>query len=334
MQKKTGKFKKILLALLIAIPVLFGISICINKINSKNLPHRFASAEEGRELLLANTEYFNQLTQNDLDFRMRKSGAEMDEFLDASAQGIKDFNFIEKSYLESRLAKMCKTLKRNGYVLPPTDEIVLIKTDMDLEAGASGYTHGTQIYLNSAVISINAYLHFIPGFGNFFDELLWHEMFHCLTRCNPDFRAQAYSLIHFTVADSDFVMPPDVQRHCISNPDVEHHNAYAAFMIDGQETDCFVAWITPQDYSEAQSDFFSSGVTVLVPIDGTDTYYTQEQASNFDEVFGTNTDYVTDPEECMADNFAYAMLYGIEGRDGQGYPSPEIIQGILDIVSQ
>ena len=36
-----------------------------------------------------------------------------------------------------------------------------------------------------------------------------------------------------------------------------------------------------------------------------------EQAENFDEVFGTNTDYVIDPEECMADNFGHTLAYGV-----------------------
>ena len=40
------------------------------------------------------------------------------------------------------------------------------------------------------------------------------------------------------------------------------------------------------------------------------------------------------PEECMADNFAFAMLYGVEGENNQGYPNPEIIQGIIDIMSR
>ena len=34
----------------------------------------------------------------------------------------------------------------------------------------------------------------------------------------------------------------------------------------------------------------------------------------------------------MADNFADAMQYGIEGREGQGYPNPEIIQGVIDLL--
>ena len=71
-----------------------------------------------------------------------------------------------------------------------------------------------------------------------------------------------------------------------------------------------------------------------MPIDGSDIYYTPEQAENFDEVFGTNTDYVIDPEECMADNFSYALTYGMSGPDGKGYPNPEIIEGILEILSK
>lgn len=47
-----------------------------------------------------------------------------------------------------------------------------------------------------------------------------------------------------------------------------------------------------------------------------------------------HTGYVTGPEECMADNFAYAMLYGMKGNDGNGYPNQEIIQGIIDNLKQ
>ncbi|MCR5104704.1 MAG: PARG family protein [Eubacterium sp.] len=108
------------------------------------------------------------------------------------------------------------------------------------------------------------------------------------------------------------------------NPDVEHHDAYASFMIDGIETDCYLLWICPDDYSKDNEATGFNTETVLVPIDGTDTYYTIDKATNFYEVFGTNTEYVIDPEECMADNFADAMQYGVKGRNGQGYPNTEI----------
>ena len=69
-----------------------------------------------------------------------------------------------------------------------------------------------------------------------------------------------------------------------------------------------------------------------MPVDGSSTYYTPEQAENFDEIFGTNTDYVLDPEECMADNFGYTLAYGMDGPKGDGYPNPEIIEGIMDFL--
>ena len=192
---------------------------------------------------------------------------------------------------------------------------------MELESGASGYTHGTQIYLSDDLVTIYALMNIIPGFSEYMDKLLYHELFHCLTRSNPQFRTDMYSLIHFTVTDTEYELPPCVLERYISNPDVEHHNSYATFLIDGELIDCYTACITTKSYAEAQSGFMSNDATVLVPADGTDVYYTKEQASNFNEVFGTNTGYVTDPEECMADNFAYAMLYGMKGNAGKGYPN-------------
>ena len=71
--------------------------------------------------------------------------------------------------------------------------------------------HGTTIYLapvllvepGDATEGGDSWLHF--------KETLWHEIFHCLTRNNPDFRADMYKLIHFTMHDTDFVLPPSVE---------------------------------------------------------------------------------------------------------------------------
>ena len=90
-----------------------------------------------------------------------------------------------------------------------------------------------------------------------------------------------YQLIHFTVQDEDFPIPPSVEEYFISNPDVEHHNAYATF-----------------------------------------------------EILGKNTDYVVDPEECMADNFGFLIAYDKDGPEGKGYPNPEIIEGIRSYLQQ
>ena len=66
-------------------------------------------------------------------------------------------------------------------------------------------------------------------------------------------------------------------------------------------------------------------MTGLVPIDDLSTIYSSEEADNFWDVFGNNTDYVIDPEETMADNFSFTIVYGTNAEE---YETPEIIEKI------
>ena len=301
------------------------------------ISYHFASREEGTELMLANTEYYEKFSQNELDYKAGKVNANMEEYLAMARKQVLDFEDGQKNMLSECFKDMEETLKKNHFTLPPLDEIVLITTTMKEEGYPGAYTHGTQIYI------WNGYLH--SDFDNMEEvqkelvksrviSVLWHEMFHCLTRCNPDFRKDMYSLIHFTVTDKDYEIPPSVFEYHISNPDVEHHNSYATFHIDGRDIDCFTDYVTTKHFEKNGDTFFDCGITALVPVDGTDTFYTKSQASNFYDIFGRNTDYVIDPEECMADNFSFAMCYGTEGPDKNGYSSPEIIEGILDYLTR
>lgn len=295
------------------------------------LKHRFASKEEGIELLLSNTEYYAGFCQNDLEYKFQRKGATMEEYLAFAKEQVRDFTDGDIALIDSYLAKMEKTLEDNGYVLPPHEEIVFVKTTMLEENGPGGYTHGGQIYVCDWVIEAGAkgeeYI------LDYLDYFFWHELFHCLTRANPDFRAAMYGIIHFTVSDTDFPLPPSVMEYHISNPDVEHHNAYASFKINGEMIDCFVDLITTRHFENKGDSFFNCMTSALIPIDGSDVYYTPEQAENFDDVFGKNTDYSVDPEECMADNFAYAIVYGVEGAAEHGFESPEIFEAVLNYLS-
>ena len=306
--------------------VLCGCGAAENK-ETPALNYRYASKEEGKSLLLGNEEYYNGFSQNDIDYKLEKKDGRMEELLSFAGEQVLDFKNKEKAMLDDYFESMKNTLNEKGYSLPPLEEIVLVKTTMKEESGAGGYTHGTQIYLNGD--RLGAAASGDEARKSEMKEILWHELFHCLTRCNPDFRKEMYKLIHFTVVDKDFPIPPNVFEYHISNPDVEHHNSYATFVIDGKNIDCFTDMVTTKHFEKEGDSFFDCFTTALIPIDGTDVYYTPEQAENFDEVFGTNTDYVLDPEECMADNFANAMLYGMDGPEGKGYPNPEIVEGIL-----
>ncbi len=298
------------------------------------LPFRFAAKEEGAEMMLANTEYYAKFSPNKLAYIMQNTDAGMEEYLAFAKKQVIDWTDQEKDIITRGMKEIEEGFKSKGWTMPPLDPIVFIRTTMLEENGTLGYTHGTQIYLGDFIRTYTPEAYEDGKLPDQFRTVLAHELFHCLTRCNPDFRARMYSLIHFTVVEKDYPIPPSVWEYYIANPDVEHHNSWATFVVDGKEVDCFAAYVTTKHFENKGEQFFKLGTTALVPVDGSDVFYPKDQVSNFDEVFGTNTGYVIDPEECMADNFSYAVVYGLKGPGGEGYPNPEIIEGVMEILSR
>ncbi len=56
-----------------------------------------ATLSEGQQLLLGNSEYYNSLTQNDIDWRMRKTGATLDELKAMAKASERGFSDAEKT---------------------------------------------------------------------------------------------------------------------------------------------------------------------------------------------------------------------------------------------
>ena len=330
------RINAILLILLMAALTLM--SSCSNPSKSDDagsrdnvLNYRFADKAEGAELMLSNNAYYDGMSQNELDFKMQKKGAALDEYKAFAGEQVLDFTDEQKDIIDSHMERISKVLAERGYKIPELGQIVFINTTMKEECDSSAYTHGTQIYIDGNYLTQCEQEE--QGI-RFLDYVFAHELFHCITRCNSEFRSEMYKIIHFTTQDNDFELPPSVKEYSISNPDVEHRNSFATFVINGKETDCFTAFITTRHFEKKGDNFFDLGTTALVPVDGTDIYYTPEDAENFDEVFGKNTDYVIDPEECLADNFGFLISYGMEGPEGKGYPDPEIITSIEDLLKK
>ena len=294
----------------------------------KHIDYSYATKEEGIDLLMSYKDYFNGFSQNDLDYKTKKKNATLDEYLEYAEKQVMDFSEEDIKIIDKTMAEVEKILAVNNIILPEMEPITFVKTSMlEEDLGAGGYTHGTEIFIGMFEL---AYYNYEYG-PEVFLEFIVHELFHCLTRSNPEFRKDMYKIINFTVQDEEFEIPPSVMEYYISNPDVEHHNAYATFNINGEDIDCFFALIALEPFEKEGDSFFASMATAIVPIDGSDTFYLPEDTSNFYDVVGYNTGYVIDPEECMADNFKYAIIYG---PDPELFPNPEIQEAILDYLSK
>lgn len=293
--------------------------------------YHFADKEEGISLKMAHTVFYDSLNQNDMDYRVQKKGATLEELKEFAKEQILEFTEAEKEAIGQSLSTIESIMNEKGYKLPPMTEITFIKTTQLEEGGALAYTHAFEIYVGEtftrALMSGN------EGVVAQVNAVMCHEIFHCLTRNNPDFRKNMYSFINFTVQDKDFELGPDTKEMFYTNPDVDHRNAYATFKIKGEDKDCFILFIT-KPFEKEGDDFISRSMTCLVPVDDTNTYYVVGEDISLDDfyaVVGANTGYTIDPEECMADNFGDAIIYG---KDGKTYKSPEIIDAIIDYLKK
>jgi len=291
----------------------------IKKIHKKQIHYRFADADEAATLLLSNRNYYDHLNQMDLDYRLKKNNGTLEELEEFTKKQTLNFTEEDKKVVDTIINQINNICKDRGYTLPQTDTIVFAKTTGQEEMDSDAYTHGNQIYLSENILMMGQ-----EG-EDFVPFVLAHEIFHCLTRNNPDFRRDIYNIIGFTIVDKDFDFPKEISDHIISNPDVEHHNSYASFEINGEMKNCVVVFTTFQPFDKEEIRFLNNMNISLVPIDDLYTIYNSDEASNFFDVLGRNyISYMIDPEEVMANNFALTIINGLN----EFYETPYIIESI------
>lgn len=288
--------------------------------NRHIISYSFLDAEECATSLLSYDDYYNNMNQKSLDFLTQKKGATKEELKEHSAKQALSFSDEEKAIIDEIVAKLRKDMDEQGMDFPADFEVEFAKTTMQEALGAAGYTHGKTVFLKETL--------FDEEYIGELRETVIHEMYHCLTRCNPEFRKDMYSIIGFTILDSEFTIPNDIKEEIIANPDVERHDSYATFTINGEKKDCYLVFLSENMFENPGDTFFDTMYTGLVDInDG--TLYKCTDAEDFYDVMGYNTSYCEDPEEGSATNFSYALTYGMEGVEGEGYQSPEIIETII-----
>lgn len=303
--------------------------------NNTKIKYRFADEKKAQELFLSNTKFLNNLNQYDLDYRLNKKNATLEEYKAFGTSQMREFTEKEKNLVSKQIIKMENTLNNQKMNLPFDEEIIFIKSTQKEENGSLSYTHSTQIYLGEDIFNMMGDKSDISDKFEV-EKIFWHELFHCISRTNVIFRKEMYKIIHFTVMDKDFIIPKEIYEISISNPDVEHHDSYATFKIDGKNIDCYMVLTAFKPFNKPGDSFFNCLQFSIVPIDSKGEFYLPQDIENFWEIFGKNTPYVIDPEECLADNFSFAILnqeyekYSECKRSELNFKNPEIIEKIIN----
>lgn len=305
--------------------------------------YRLATANETRKLLQNNTDYYAKMNQMDIDWRVRKTGGTLAELQTMAWQQTRDWTDAERELMATAVGIVTDSLNSIGCQLPVPAEIVFAKTTQIEEGGSGGYTIKNVIFLGEMAMQACVPSAERTAEDNkfrlmWFTKLVAHELFHCVTRHSPAFRQKMYAQIGFTVMDHDITFPDAIMQRMGINPDVEHLDNYAEFTINGQKRRCELILLYDKSWAEASAEkgdrivFFQFVKPGLVPLDDMSKVYDVTDATDFWTIVGRNTEYVISPEECLADNFSYAVVQGLY--PATPYKSPQLIQNIITALKQ
>lgn len=285
----------------------------------------FASAEEARKLLLTEDAFTDAWSAFDIDSRMGKASSTKAELFSFIGEQVREWTKEEKKKINESIARIKKSLAAQEISLNLVDPVVLIKTTSKEEGGAMGYTRSSFIVLSESFSNMGE---------EDIDKILVHELFHVISRSNPELRKKLYALIGFEIMPK--IDYPEVLKPLrITNPDATQTDSYINLQLGEETISCMMILYAKANYTGGS--FFNylniaflklegeSEKTAVIGSDGP-VLFRMDEVENFYEQVGKNTKYIIHPEEIMADNFAFAVL-GTEGLE-----NPELVERIREVL--
>lgn len=288
----------------------------------------FASVEKSKSLLTQEDDFTHRWSPMDIDIRMQKANSTKEELMNYIPTQVRAWNENEKNLLITILKGYDQEIAEQGYDINFPDTIFLINTTLDEEfKGGTGYTRSNYVVLNGEKITQPDSLTKL---------LVIHEIFHVLSRHDPELRAKLYKTIGFDLMD-ELQLSGDLAFYKLTNPDAPYNDSYIKLTHAGQTVECMMIVYAERKYTGGSiKDYANIGfvkltganVKQIAEIGGEPVVYNFEEITGFFEQIGRNTDYIIHPEEIMADNFAFTLL------GAKGHPNPEIIDKIKMILKE
>lgn len=291
----------------------------------------FATAQEGQKILTTRDDFVMRLSPFDRSARL-KTDKPVDEeaYFEFVRQHVLEWSDDEKVKVLEATAKLRDALNELRIPLPP--QVFMIKTTGREEGGAA-YTRANAIVLPQANLQGN-----VDGLA----KLICHELFHVLSRANPELRHRLYESIGFFQCEEP-ALPEELQNRKLTNPDAPINDHWIELSIDGQSTAMIPLLISRTEKYDVQAggEFFNylqflflavqkqdnSPRVQVVLRDQKPALYPVSQLGGFFEKVGRNTNYIIHPEEILADNFVLLVTRS------QDLKNPEIVTNMLEILT-
>jgi hypothetical protein len=282
---------------------------------------RFATADQGRQILTADDTFTAQLSRFDLQCRLKTAKevtlADWKEFV---AKHVLDWQPSEITIISSSVERLKKRLA--GFRLPLPPIIQIVRTTGDEESNAA-YTRDNAIALNTQVNSYDAVQ---------LDRLLLHELFHIISRHDGAIRAKLYAIIGFELCDP-IELPTSLAPRRITNPDAPRIDCTVTLTAKSGKkvTGAPVLYAATKQYDAKKgATIFQSLLFRLLVVEqrgdrwqpvllkGEPVVINPREEQEFLDRVGKNTNYIIHPDEILADNFVRLVM------NDENIPSPQI----------
>ena len=291
----------------------------------------FATVAEGAAVLGVEDDFTRKMSPFDRKARLRAGAAvSAAEHRAFAARNVLVWDESEGAAVAAALDGVGAKMDEVGVRFPA--RVLLVKTSGDEEGGAA-YTRGAAVMLPAKVLaSPPATLR----------RLICHELFHILSRDQPELRDALYAAIGFRPC-GDVRFPADIEDRRITNPDAPSTAHFIHVEVEGARRA-----VVPVLYSRergadaaAAAPLFATMEFRLMAVrlegnpmhgvpdltaDGKALLLSPDRVGGFFEQVGRNTGYIIHPEEILADNFVLLVL-------GGGDPKkPEIVTRVGEII--
>jgi hypothetical protein len=277
----------------------------------------FASQEAATNLLGTSDAFTKSMSP--FDFAAKTQNTEKNkekDYLDYAAQQAKSWTETDITDTETVLKTAAEKIESMGLKIDLPETITLVLSSCLEEGAAEGYTRENYIVFKSK-----------PSI-----ELFLHELWHIISRANPDLRDQAYKIIGFEkMAKLEF--PEELNNLRITNPDAPFMEHYITLSVDEVEKNLVLCTMASAPYTEGS--FFEYLMIIMYEVDlSGDTPklissppYNIANVQGFREKVGNNTNYIIHPEEITAEHFTHLIME-------KEVENPEIINALKDLLEK
>ena len=292
--------------------------------NAMNAPdpvaYAFSDSARGAELLLESFDSMDPAAKKDFEDLLSKQGISLDEYRASLSQHALELTPEDEKILTDAMEKLQEKLTALGFSFPLSEGVSFVKTTMAEKPDSMSYANGNDIFLSEEFFDL---IQTESASEEFAEFTLGRELFHVLAENDDSFRENMYNIIGFNINEKAPDFSEEVKERLVFDPALGEYNVSGIFTIEGEPTEAVIVAYMDPDAAEDEIGDILSGV---VPVDNPDRIYPSEEIPDFLDVVGYNTGYVRTAEECLADNFGYALSLG----DEEEFDSPAIIDEILN----